>query len=192
MVQSAAVSSAEPSSYRSLLAGLREHARAYIAKQLLLPRQEIRELIMANLRAVAWMGGALGLLFFFGIACVVLLVALLAKLPRDWLGLLVLALVAGLAAALVFAAIRRGGGGLVLGAVVAALVMVALGSVAYLFASELVLAATLLCVLLVAGAGALAYQGYRSLQLRGPERSIRSVKETISWVKATLHGRSES
>lgn len=139
MVKSATVTSgAAPGSYRSLLARLREHLRAYVAKQLLLPRQEVQELIAANLRAVGWLAAALGLVVLFLVALVVLVIALIAIiLPLPLAALAAMALFALLAA--IF-----------------------------------------------------GYTGYRKLQLRGPERSIRSFKETISWVKATLLGRSES
>ena len=139
MLESDDVTNGEgPASYRSLLVELRKHVRAYIAKQLLLPRQEIRELVAANVRAVAWLGAALVFVGLFLIAFVVVVVAIIA----IWVPLQLAALVAML--------------------------------------------------LFFVTTAILGYIGYRSLELRGPERSIRSVKETISWVKATLLGRSES
>src|SRR5207245_6296936 len=107
MLQSPAVrSDADAASYRSLFGSLREHVRAYITKQLLLPRQEITELIRANLRAAMWFGIAAALVFLGVIALLVLLIALLALLPREWLGALVFALATGVGVAVLFAAVR--------------------------------------------------------------------------------------
>src|SRR5919204_4058648 len=184
-------SSAGPASYRSLLGDIREKFRSYVAKQLLLPRQEIAEIIQANLKAAAWMGAGVGVLLLGAIAFVVLLITVLALLPREWLGALVLALAAGLAVALLVAGFRMGVGG-VLAMLVAGVVLVGLGFLAFLFLPQLVLSAFLLTLLLFAVAAGLAYAGYKRLVLRGPERSIRSFKETISWVRATLLGQSES
>lgn len=131
-------SSTGPASYRSLLETLREHARSYIAKQLLLPRQEIREIITANLRAAVWLVAGLTFVFLFLIGFVVLVIGIIAL----WLPLPIAALIT-----------------MVVFAVIAAI---------------------------------LFYVGYRKLVLHGPERSIRSFKETVSWVKASLLGRSES
>jgi hypothetical protein len=47
-------------------------------------------------------------------------------------------------------------------------------------------------LLLLGGAGLTGWRGYKSLDIRGPERSIESFKETVSWAKARLLGRSES
>ena len=41
-------------------------------------------------------------------------------------------------------------------------------------------------------AGASAYVGYRKLELHGPERTIRTMKEGVRWAKARLLGRSAS
>lgn len=125
-------------SYRSLLGNLRDHARSYVAKQLLLPRQEIRDLVAANLRAVGWLAVAVGFVFLAFVAFVVFVVGLIALVLPLWLAAL----------------------------------------------------ATL--VLFVAVAVLFAIVGWRKLELHGPDRSIRSFKETISWVKTTLLGRSES
>ena len=127
-----------PASYRSLLGDIREKVRVYVAKQLLLPRQEITEIIRANLRAAMWLGVALIFFFLFLVAFVVLVIGLIA----IWLPLWAAALIAM-------------GIFLVLGAIIGIV-------------------------------------GYRKLELRGPERSIRSFKETMTWVRATLLGRSES
>ncbi len=140
VLESRPVADSDPqSSYRSLFGDLRENVRAYLRGMLLLPRQEIRELVAANLRAAAWIIAGLVFALLALIALVVLFVALLALVLPLW------------ASALVFA-----------------LVFLAVG-------------------------GTIAYfLGVKRLQLRGPERTIRSVKETIAWVKATLLGRSAS
>ncbi|OLC51708.1 MAG: hypothetical protein AUH85_18525 [Chloroflexi bacterium 13_1_40CM_4_68_4] len=193
MLQSPAVrSDADAASYRSLFGSLREHVRAYITKQLLLPRQEITELIRANLRAAMWFGIAAALLFFGVIALLVLLIALLALLPREWLGALVFALATGVGVAVLFAGVRSRSLGTALLALVAGLVIAAIGLAAYLFLPELALAAMLVTLILIVGGALCAVVGYRRLELRAPERSIRSVKETITWVRATLLGRSGS
>lgn len=184
-------SSAGPASYRSLIGDLREKVRAYVAKQLLLPRQEIAEIIRANLKAGAWIAAGIAVLFLGLIAFVMLLITLLALLPQEWLGALVLAFAAGVAIALLVAGFRMGVGGFLAMLVIGA-ILVAFGVVAFLFLPQLVLSAFLMTLLLCVSAGGLAYGGYRRLVLRGPERSIRSFKETISWVRATLLGQSES
>lgn len=127
-----------PSSYRSLLGNLRAHIRTYVAKQLLLPRQEVQELIAANMRAVVLMLVGAILLFLFLMQLLAFAVAMLVVSGYWWLAVLLV------------------------------LLPLLLGGI----------------VLLVLGKNRLA--------LRGPERSIRSMKETVSWVKATLLGRSES
>lgn len=127
-----------PASYRSLLGDIRDKVRAYVAKQFLLPRQEVMEIIRANLRAAAWLGVALVFVFLFLVAFVVLVIAVIA----IWLPL---------------------------------------------WAAALIAMGTFLLLAVIIG-----FIGYRKLELRGPERSIRSFKETMSWVRATLLGRSES
>ncbi len=181
-----------PRSYRSTLGDLREHVRSYVAKQLLLPRQEIAELVSANLAAARWIGIAAALVLLAAIGFVVLLVTVLALAPQLWLGTLVLALAAGVAVALVFAAIRAGGLRLALLAIVGGSALVGIGALALLFFPPLVLSALLVTLTLLMVGAAAGSVGYRKFALRGPERSIRSVKETITWVKATLLGRSES
>jgi hypothetical protein len=42
------------------------------------------------------------------------------------------------------------------------------------------------------GTGAMAYGGFKRLELHGPTRTMNSVKETIRWAKARLLGRSAS
>ena len=42
------------------------------------------------------------------------------------------------------------------------------------------------------GAAVTGYVGYKRLELRGPTRTLNSVKETIQWAKTRLLGRSAS
>ena len=128
----------EGAGYRTLIERIRDNVRALVRKQLELPRQEIAEIVAANLRAVKWLAIAALLAFLFLISVVVLFVAVVAIfLP-------------------------------------------------------LALAALLVTLLLVLGAGLAGWRGYRMLELRGPTRSIESFKETVTWAKARLLGRSES
>ena len=124
--------------YRTLIGRIRDNVRTLIREQLELPRQEIAEIVQANLRAVKWMAiaAALGLLFL--VSFVILLVAVFA----IWL--------------------------------------------------PLPIAALLMTLLLVGGAAFAGWRGYKALDIRGPTRSIESFKETVTWAKARLLGRSES
>ena len=124
--------------YGTLIGRIRENVRALIRKQLELPRQEIAEIVQANLGAVKWFAIALVLGLLFLVSFVILLVAILA----IWLPLPV--------------------------------------------------AALLVTLLLVGGAAFTGWRGYKSLDIRGPTRSIESFKETVTWAKARLLGRSES
>jgi len=173
--------------YRTLLGRIRGNIRTYIRKQLELPRQEIAELLAANKRAAIWLGIAAGLAFTTVITLVVLVIALVALVPRDWLGMVVLGLSVGAAVALLILAIR---GRMILPGLFGAVVLIAIGIVAFLFLPELVLAALLLTIALSIGTGATGYSGYSKLELHGPTRTINSVKETIRWAKARLLGRS--
>jgi len=124
--------------YRTLLGRIRENVRTYIRKQLELPRQEIAEIVRANVAAAKWFGVALAFVFMFLTALVFLIVALIALvLPLRASALIVL-------------------------------------------------------VLMGLGAGITGFVGYKRLDLRGPTRSINSVKETIRWAKQRLLGRSAS
>jgi predicted lysophospholipase L1 biosynthesis ABC-type transport system permease subunit len=132
--------------YSTLIGRIRENVRAYIRKQIELPKQEIGEIIQQNLKAVKWFGIAAGLAFMFLIAFVILLVAIVGGLlalllPYPW---------------------------------------------------ALAVGALLVVLLLAAFAGFAGWRGYRSLDVRGPQRSIESFKETVTWAKARLLGRSES
>ena len=124
--------------YRTLLGRVRGNVRLYIRKQLELPRQEIAEIVRANVRAVIWFGVALAFVFGALIALTVLVIALIALFLPWWASaLIVFALFVGLAALT-------------------------------------------------------GWTGYKKLDLRGPTRTINSLKETMRWAKARLLGRSAS
>jgi len=85
--------------YRSLIGRIRSNVRTYIRKQLELPRQEIAEIIRANLRAAIWFGVALALVFGTLVAFTVFVIALIALVLPLWASaLLVLLLFVGGAA----------------------------------------------------------------------------------------------
>jgi uncharacterized membrane protein YqjE len=124
--------------YRTLLGRVRNNVRLYIRKQLELPRQEIAEIVRANLRAAIWFGVALAFVFGALIALTVLVIALIALVLPWW-------------------------------------------------------ASALIVLVLFLGLAALTgWIGYKKLDLRGPTRTINSVKETVRWAKARLLGRSAS
>src|SRR6266704_1374281 len=114
--------------YRTLLGRIRNNVRLYIRKQLELPRQEIAEIVRANLRAAIWFGVAFAFVLGTLIALTVFVIALVA----------------------------------------------------------------LVLPLFVALAALTGYVGYRKLELRGPTRTINSLKETMRWAKSRLLGRSAS
>ncbi|TMC02985.1 MAG: phage holin family protein, partial [Chloroflexi bacterium] len=122
--------------YRTLLGRIRNNVRLYIRKQLELPRQEIAEIVRANLRAAMWFGVAFAFVLGTLIALTVLVIALVALVLPLW------------AAALV------------------------------------------VLLLFIALAALTGYIGYRKLELRGPTRTINSLKETMRWAKSRLLGRS--
>jgi uncharacterized membrane protein YqjE len=124
--------------YRTLLGRIRDNVRLYIRKQLELPRQEIAEIVRANLRAAMWFGIALAFVFCTLVALTVLVIAVVA----IWLPFPVAALV--------------------------------------------------VLLLFLALAGLTGWVGYKKLELRGPTRTINSLKETMRWAKARLLGRSAS
>jgi len=131
--------------YSSLIGRIRENVRTYLRKQIELPKQEIAEIIRANLRAVKWFGIALVLVMLFLVSVVALLIAILANL-------------------------LPGGDAL----------------------RGLLVSTVIVTLLLLGGAGLTGWLGYKSLDIRGPEKSIESFKETVTWAKARLLGRSES
>jgi hypothetical protein len=53
-------------------------------------------------------------------------------------------------------------------------------------------AALIVFALFIALAALTGYIGYKKLDLRGPTRSINSLKETMRWAKSRLLGRSAS
>ncbi len=124
--------------YRTLLGRIRNNVRLYIRKQLELPRQEIAEILRANLRAAIWFGVAFAFVLGALIALTVFVIALVALVLPLWAGALVVLL------------------------------------------------------LFVALAALTGYVGYRKLELRGPTRTINSLKETMRWAKSRLLGRSAS
>ena len=124
--------------YRTLLGRVRNNVRVYIRKQLELPRQEIAEIVRANVRAAIWFGVALAFVFGALIALTVLVIALIALFLPWW-------------------------------------------------ASALIVLVVFLALAALTG-----WTGYKKLDLRGPTRSINSVKETVRWAKARLLGRSAS
>lgn len=124
--------------YRTLLGRIRENVRTYIRKQLELPRQEIAEIVRANMRAAMWFGIALAFVLCTLVALTVTIIAVIAIwLPFPVAALIVLLLFLGLAALT-------------------------------------------------------AFVGYKKLELRGPTRTINSLKETMRWAKTRLLGRSAS
>jgi uncharacterized membrane protein YqjE len=85
--------------YRTLLGRIRNNVRLYIRKQLDLPRQEIAEIIQANLAAVKWFGIALALVLGALVALTVFVIGLITIwLPLWASALIVLLLFVGLAA----------------------------------------------------------------------------------------------
>lgn len=78
--------------YRTLLGRIRENVRTYVRKQLELPRQEIAEIVQANLRALLWFGIALAFAFAALIAFTVFVVALIAIFLPLWAAALVVLL----------------------------------------------------------------------------------------------------
>jgi uncharacterized membrane protein YqjE len=124
--------------YRTLLGRIRDNVRLYIRKQLELPRQEIAEIVRANLRAAIWFGIALAFVLCTFVALTVFVIAIIA----IWLPFPVAALI--------------------------------------------------VLLLFLALAGLTGYIGYKKLELRGPTRTMNSLKETMRWAKARLLGRSAS
>ena len=124
--------------YRTLVGRIKGNVRLYIRKQLELPRQEIAEIVRANLRAAMWFGIAIAFAFGTLVALTVFVIALIAIFLPWW-------------------------------------------------ASALIV-----LILFIAGAALSGLRGYRKLDLRGPTRSINSLKETVRWAKARLLGRTAS
>jgi len=124
--------------YTTLIGRIRNNVRTYLRKQIELPKQEIAEILKANLNAVKWFGIAFALLFMTIIALVVFVIGIIAIWLPLW-------------------------------------------------------ASALIALLLFAGLTAFfAWGGYKRLELRGPTRSIQSIKETVRWAKARVLGRNAS
>ncbi len=124
--------------YTSLIGRIRNNVRTYLRKQVELPKQEIAEILKANLNAVKWFGIAFALLFMTIITLTVFVIGLIV----IWLPLWAAALVA----------------------------LVLFGGLTAFF----------------------GWGGYKRLELRGPTRSIQSIKETVRWAKARVLGRNAS
>jgi hypothetical protein len=94
--------------YRTLLGRIRENVRTYIRKQLEMPRQEIAEIVQANLVAVKWFGIALAFVFGTLIALTVTLIAVIAIwLPLWAAALIVFALFIAFAALTAFVGYKK-------------------------------------------------------------------------------------
>jgi len=94
--------------YRTLLGRIRDNVRLYIRRQLELPRQEIAEIIQANLVAVKWFGIAFALVLMTLVALTVFLIGLIAIwLPLWASSLIVLLWLAGLAALTAFRGYKK-------------------------------------------------------------------------------------
>jgi len=81
--------------YKTLFSRVRSNLRALVRKQLELPKQEIAEIIRANLRAAKFLGIAVGFLLLTLIALVVFLIALVAIFLPWWLSALIVLILCG-------------------------------------------------------------------------------------------------
>ena len=86
--------------YKTLFSRVRSNVRALVRKQLELPRQEIAEIVRANLNAAKFFGIAVGFLLLTLIALVVLVVALIAIFLPWWLSALIVFVLCGALAGL--------------------------------------------------------------------------------------------
>jgi len=75
--------------YRSLLGRIRENVRLYIRRQIDLPKQEIAEILRANVRALIWFGIALAFVFGVLVTLTVLVIALIAIWLPLWASALI-------------------------------------------------------------------------------------------------------
>ena len=76
--------------YRTLIGRIRNNVRTYIRKQIELPKQEIAEIVKANLVAVKWFAIALA----FGLLTLIALAVFVIGLIAIWLPLWASALIA--------------------------------------------------------------------------------------------------
>ncbi len=90
----------DDASYRTLIGRIRANGQELARKHLELARQEITEIVGANLRAAAWFAGALVFASLVLVAFVFLVVALLALVLPLWAAALVAMLLFLLAAGL--------------------------------------------------------------------------------------------
>ena len=86
--------------YKSLFGRVRGNVRALIRKQLELPKQELAEIVRANLNAAKFLGIALAFALLAMIGLVVLVIALIALVLPGWLSALIVLLLFALLAAL--------------------------------------------------------------------------------------------
>jgi uncharacterized membrane protein YqjE len=94
--------------YSSLIGRIRNNVRTYIRKQIELPKQEIAEIIKANLSAAKWLGIAFAFLFLTLIAFAVFVIGLIAIwLPLWAAALAALVLFAALTALLAYGGYKR-------------------------------------------------------------------------------------
>ena len=85
--------------YSTLIGRIRNNVRSYIRKQIELPKQEIAEIVKANLSAVKWFAIALAFAMLTLIALAVFVIALIAVwLPLWASALIAIVLFAGLTA----------------------------------------------------------------------------------------------
>ncbi len=94
--------------YRTLIGRIRNNVRTYIRKQIELPKQEIAEIVKANLGAVKWFAIALAFGMLTLIALAVFVIALIAIwLPLWASALIALVLFAGLTALIGWGGYKR-------------------------------------------------------------------------------------
>ena len=75
--------------YRTLHGRIRDNVRLYIRKQIELPKQEIAEIIRANLRAAIWFGVAFAFVLGALVSLTVLVIALIALVLPWWASALI-------------------------------------------------------------------------------------------------------
>ena len=80
----------ERAGYRTLIGRIRSNVRTYIRKQIELPKQEIGEIVKANLRAVKWFAIALA----FGMLTLIAFAVFVIGLIAIWLPLWAAAFIA--------------------------------------------------------------------------------------------------
>ena len=86
--------------YGTLIGRIRNNVRTYIRKQVELPKQEIAEIIKANLNAAKWLGAAVAFLFLTLIAFAVFVIGLIAIWLPLWASALLALILFGAATAL--------------------------------------------------------------------------------------------